>query len=67
MPPPHETQAEAAKDGWYFPVEHEEQALAPLTEKVPAEQTPVTAIKPVEAQNEPAGHAEQLACPVPGS
>ena len=44
-------------DDEYVPVEQLEQTVADATENDPAAQDPVTAVKPVEAQYDPAVHA----------
>ncbi len=54
----------AATDGEYEPDEQLEQIVDEESEYKPTEQAPVTAVRPVEAQYEPAGQAEHAVDPV---
>ena len=47
-------------DDEYVPDKQLEQAVEEATEYVPAAQAPVTAVRPVVAQYDPAVHEEQL-------
>ena len=51
-------------DDAYVPDEQLEQMVEDATENKPAAQIPVTADKPVVAQYDPPGHAEQVVEPI---